>query len=352
MCYGVLLSSQNAVRRDSDRPPLVPLCFLLIILVVSPHLSAQTQPAAQVATLGDALQQLADRVAAIPNLRGPVRVQFFQEGAFAAETGKDWQEAFRKGLEKSRLSVTEDAGATLLRVGLAETPTELVLSAGVRVNDIEEMRFVTLPRTTFHAANLPVVPVRIEKQLVFQSADRILDAAVYVEGKESGLLLLAYRGTDLSVIKTDGSGASRQFASLAAAGVRTARDLRGEVSAAGNEATVTLPGRSCRVGWATAEDVNCGGAKPAWRTAVVLTPTCDSGGWKLSADGADWSAADLLQVAPDGAGRKGSAALLSDFPGPILSIAAAEIPAAALVVTRNLRTGNYEVYKVTLACGN
>jgi len=72
----------------------------------------------------------------------------------------------------------------------------------------------------------------------------------------------------------------------------------------------------------------------------------------LTADGADWSAPDLLQVAPDGPGRKGSAALLSDFPGPILSIAAAEVPSAALVVARNLQTGSYEVYKVTLACGN
>jgi hypothetical protein len=348
----VLSSEQNAVRRDLDCPQSFLLFLLFVASVVALPLCGQTLPRGPVVTLEGALEQLAERVAEIPNLHGPLRVQFFEDQAFAAETGKDWQEAFRNHLEKAHISVTEDAGANLLRVGLAETPTELVLSAGVTVNATEEVRFVTGPRTAFHAANLPVVPVRIEKQLVFQSADRILDAAAFTDGKGSGLLLLAYRGTDLSVIKTDATGASTQFASLAAAGVHTARDLRGEVSAAGSETSVTLPGRICHVGWAAAVDVKCAGAKVAWRTGMVLTPGCESGEWRLTADGADWSAPDLLQVAPDGPGRKGSAALLSDFPGPILSIAAAEVPSAALVVARNLQTGSYEVYKVTLACGN
>lgn len=348
----VLLSGQNAVRRTSDCPPHFLVCFFLMILLVVPSLWAQTPANGQIVTLDDAAQQLAERAAAIPGLRGPLRVEFFQDGAFAGETGKDWQESFKRNLEKARVSVTEDAGANVLRVGLAETPTELVLSAGVRVSEKEEARFVTLPRTAFHASSLPVVPVRIEKQLVFQSGDRILDAAAFADGGDTGLLLLAYRGTDLSLIKTDTSGTSRQFASLAATGIRTSRDLRGEVTVAGNETQVSLPGKSCRVGWSTPDDVNCGGAKPTWRAAVVLTPACDGGGWKLAADGADWSSPDMLQVMPDGAGRRGSAALLSDFPGPILSIAGAEVPSAALVVTRNLRTGNYEVYRITLACGN
>lgn len=348
----VLLSRQTAVRRDFDCPPLFLVYFLLLISLVIPNLCAQVPVSGQIETMDDALQQLAERVSAIPNMRGPLRMQFFQDAAFAAETGKDWQETFRKDLEKVQINVTEDASANLLRVGLAETPTELMLSASVRVNEKEEARFVALPRAMFHGANLPVVPVRIEKQLVFQSADRILDAAAFGDGSDSGLLLLAFRGTELSAIRTDRSGTSKQFASLGAAGARTARDLRGEIAATGSEAQVTLPGKNCRVRWGTADDVKCGGAKVTWRAPVVLTPTCDGGGWKLTADGSDWSSPDLLQVVPDWAGRKSSAALMSDFPGPILSIAAAEVPSAASVVTRNLRTGNYEVYRVTLACGN
>jgi hypothetical protein len=312
---------------------------------------AQAQPVGQVVTLDQAVQQLAERVAAIPNMRGPLRVQYFEDTGFAGETGKGWQEIFRKELQKSPLSVTEDAGANLLRVGLAETPTEIVLSAGVRMNEKEEVRFVTLPRTAWHSASLPVVPVRIEKQLVFQSADRLLDAVPLVDRNESGLLVLGYRETELSVIKVDSSGANQQVVSLAAAGVRASRDLRGELASHSSDVTVVLQGKTCQVSWTAAGETNCHTGKAVWRATVVLTPSCDNQGWELLGDGGDWSVPDLLQVVPNGALGKGNAALLSDFPGPILNIAPDQT-SAALVVTRNLRTGNYEVYKITLLCGN
>ena len=178
----MLLSVQNAVQRNLDCSPLIALHFLLLFCLLIPKVCAQTQTAGQVMTLDGAVRQLAERVAAIPNVRGPLRVQYFESGGFAGETGKNWQEIFRKEIEKLRLGVTDDAGANLLRVGLAETPTEIVLSAGVRMNEKEEARFVTLPRMALPSASLPVVPVRIEKQLVFQSADRLLDAAPLADG--------------------------------------------------------------------------------------------------------------------------------------------------------------------------
>lgn len=314
-------------------------------------MGAQAQPAGQVVTLDQAAQQLAERVAAIPSVRGPLRLQYFEDPAFAGETGKDWQEIFRKELQKSTLGLTEDPGANLLRVGLAETPTEIVLSAGVRMNEKEEVRFVTLPRTSLLSASLPVVPVRIEKQLVFQSPERLLDAVPIVDGNESGWLVLGYRETELSVIKMESSGTNQQAVSLAAAGVRASRDLRGELVPHSSDVTVVLQGKTCQVSWSTAGQTKCHTGTSVWRAAVVLTPSCDNQGWKLMAHGADWSVPDLLQVVPNAALGKGSAALLSDFPGPILNIAPDQ-DSAALVVTRNLRTGNYEVYKITLLCGN
>lgn len=348
----MLSSKQNSVRRILNCPLLAVPCFLLLLLLAAPGASAQTAPSAATSTtLEYAVHQLADRVSSIPNFRGAVRIQFYEDAALTSETGQDWQDVFRKELEETRFTITEDAAANVLRVGLTETPTALVLSAGVRINEKEEARFAMLPRTTFRAANLPVVSVRIEKEQVFQSGERILDAGA-LTGSETGLLLLAYRGTELSVMRVDGSGVITQIVSLASAGVRTSRDSRGEVSAASYEANVILPGKRCQIGWAAAGDVKCRATKVAWRASVVLKASCDAEGWKLVADGADWSSPDLLQVVPESALRKRSAVLLSDFPGPILSISAGQSASSALVVTRNLRTGNYEVYKVTLACGN
>ena len=327
---------------------------MTILLLAAPGASGQSVNSGEAATaLDEVVRQLADRVAGIPNLRGPLRVQFFQDVAFAAETGKDWQETFRKELGKSRLTVTEDAGANLVRVGLAETPTEVVLSAGVRLNEKEEMRFVTMARTAFELPNV-VSPVRVEQQLVYQSTDRILDAKFAMDDAGAGFVVLMSRAGGLAVLRVVGAGEVKQTISLAGTGLRASRDNDGELALQANEVGAVVAGKACQFTWADAQDVACHTVKPARRGAAVLKPRCGDGSWKLAGDGTDWFSPELLQVVPDGNARKGSTALLSNFPGPILSVSAGgeQNGDSALVVTRNLRTGNYEVYKVRLACGN
>jgi len=336
------------VRSFLDRPlPCLPLLLSFALSLFAAPSSPQENP-----FLDDAVRQLAERVSAIPNLHGPLRLQFLQDASFAADTGKEWQENFRKELEKRRLAVTEDSAAILLRVGLAETPTQLVLSAGLRVSDKDEIRLVTLPRSSFRAANAPAAQVRIEKQLVYQSAERIFDATPFPSMSGAGLLLLAYRNAELSLVRLDANREMRESISLATAGAHPSRDPHGEVLVHAGDIWILLPGKTCQLSWSAPGDTKCRAAKSVWRGPTTLTPSCDAGAWKLLAEGNDWTTPDLLQLVPEDSARKGNAALLSDFPGPILSINGEENLASALVVTRNLRTGNYEVYKITLACGN
>jgi hypothetical protein len=323
------------------------ICFSLVFFTAPVH-----SPPPDTPSLDDAIRQLADRVAAVPNLHGPLRLQFFQDAAFAADTGKGWQESLSREIQKHHLPLTEDPSANLLRVGLSETPTQLVLAASVRVADKDEVRLINLPRTAFRAANLPVAPIRIERQLVYQSPDRILDASSLWNGAEGGMVLLASHNSDLSVLRLDAAGQVAQTISLATAGARLSRDPRGELTVRANDASALLPGMGCELSWTPSTKATCHPAKPGWRNPPVLTPSCGASGWKLFADGSDWVTPDVLQVVPGGSTPQGSAPLLSDFPGPIFSINGEQNPASALVVTRNLRTGNYEVYKITLACGN
>jgi hypothetical protein len=346
-----VIITENAVKSFIARPLFRSFLLLLsfdLILSAPPIRSAP----AESLSMDDAVHELAERIAAIPNLRGPLRLQFFQDANFEAETGKDWQETLSKEIGSHHLALTEDPTATLLRVGLAETPTQLVLSAATRVADKEEVRFFVLPRTSFRAANLPVAPIRIERQLVFQSPDRILDASSLWNGVEVGMAVLAYRNSALSVLRVDASGQLTQTISLAAAGIQLPRDPRGELTVRANDGVALFPNKSCEFTWTASAEAKCHAPKLEWRASTILTPSCDTGGWKLLADGSDWATPDVLQVVPDGPLRQGSEALLSDFPGPILSINGEQNPASALVVTKNLRTGNYEVYKITLACGN
>jgi hypothetical protein len=323
-----------------------------VSLSVATALPAAQSPPAESISLDDGLHQLADRIVAIPSFHGPVRLEFFHDANFENASAKEWQDSFLQDLDHRHVSVTDDAAAAPLRIGVAETPTQLVLSAATRVGDKDEVRLVTFPRVAFRVASLPVAPVRLEKQLVYQSTDRILDASSLSNGPSGGMLVLSYRNGGLDVVRVDASGAVQQSASLAAAGPILSRDPRAEISVQPDANSVILAAKSCQFTWAAPDDAKCHPAKVVWREPTVLTPSCGAGGWKLLADGSDWTTGDLLQVVPDSSTQKGSAAVGSDFPGPILSINGDQNPSSALVVTRSLRTGNYEVYKIILACGN
>lgn len=340
------------MQHRPPRPLLSSVVFILLLLLgdVSPPLGQS--PQSESAPLHEAIRQLADRVLSIRGLHGPMRIEFFENAAFLAESNKEWQQIVQNEFDKRHLTLTQDPGATLLRIGLAETPTQMVLSAAVHTGEKDEVRLVTLPRVNFRRINLPVVPVRIEKQLLYETSSQILDAASLWNGGESGLVVLNYQGGELSVVRLDGAGTLKQTVSFAAVAIHASRDLRAELTLRAEDASITLPGKSCQFTWAGPLELKCRSANSAWRNGTVLMPSCDAGGWKLQADGTDWTTSDLLQLLPVESLRKGSAGLFSDFPGPILSINGEQNPASALVVTRNLRTGNYEVYRVTLVCGS
>jgi hypothetical protein len=313
--------------------------------------SAQSTPSESISP-ADALRALAARVAAIPNLHGPYRLQFLQDANLSADTTNDSEDSFRKELEFRHIATTEDPAAPVLRVGVSETPTQIVFAADVRAADKDEVRMLTFSRATVRTASLPVAPVRLEKQLVYQTPEHILDASSLGNGSSAGMAVLVARDSELAVLRVDSAAAIQQTVALQAAGAPESRAPRAELSLQSDSMSVSIPGKICQFSWSAANDAKCYTAKFSWRVPPVLTPPCDPAGWKLQPDTADWTTPDVLHVVPANAIQKESAVILSNFPGPILSINGEQNPSSALVVTRNLRTGDYEVYKVTLACGN
>lgn len=345
----VLSCFQNAVLPRSENSRFRPFRFFLALLFLC-FVSLPPATPTDSTSLDDAARQLADRIAANPNLHGPLRLEFHADANLAADP--TWQDTLRQELEKRHLTISEEPGALLLKVGAVETPTQLVLTASARIGDRDDVRIVAITRAAFTALALAVAPVRIARQLVYENPDRILDASALGTTGEGGLAVLLYRNADLVALRLDPNGAVKQTVSLAAANPHVSRDPRGELSDKAATTEVLLPGKLCEFNWVAGEEPKCHAKKTEWRTATVLTSPCDSSNWKLEAKGDDWSSADLLQIVPDTAARAGSAALFNEFPGPILSINGERDPGSALIVARNLRTGNYEVYKITLVCGN
>ncbi len=260
--------------------------------------------------------------------------------------------------ERRTLSLTEDAGAAALEVFAAETPTQVVLTAKTRVSEREEVRIVAVTRSLLPSGLLPVAPIRLERQIIYESEDRILDASPLGNRENEGLAILLYRSFEIVALRVDLKGAVKETVQLNSASLKPSRDPRAELTARGASVLVLLPGKVCEFSWEASGEVKCHVEKPlppdksGWRGQTLLTSPCDGSSWKLLYTGSDPNARELLQVVPNGAVRETSAAVLSEFPGPIVHTNGEGNPNSALVIARNLRTGNYEIYKITLACGN
>jgi hypothetical protein len=302
--------------------------------------------------LRETAQKLAERVAAIPGLRGALRLEWHPDPAWAEGESDRWKEMLCDQFERRGVHLMEEAGAPELDVFAVETPTQVVLSAKTRVSDRDEIRIVSIARALLPPDALPAAPIRLERQMIYESPYRILDAASVEDGSDAGLVLLLYKNFELAALRVDARGIVKQSFSLKAANFKPTRDPRAELSLRGSKVFVELPGKECEFSWEPPAELNCLAEKSAWRLETQLTSPCDASDWKLFNSGGDAKAREVLQVVPDGALRESSAAVLSEFPGPILGTNGEQNPSSALVIARNLRTGNYEVYKITLACGN
>jgi hypothetical protein len=115
---------------------------------------------------------------------------------------------------------------------------------------------------------------------------------------------------------------------------------------------VLLPGRRCEADVADDSAVACANVTTEWpRGRLMALPSCGAQTWWLKSDGVDWTEEDRLLLRSAGAGREAAAAELG-FAGPVISLSGGDNAGTATAVARNLNSGNYEVYRVALACGN
>jgi len=306
----------------------------------------------------ETVRKLADRIAGIPGLHGALRLDWHPDEKWSEGEATHWLDTLQEEFDRHALQMSEEAAAVPLTVYAVVTPTQVVLTAKTRVGERDEVRIVAVPRTSLPPVELHVAPVRLERQLIYESAERILDASSLWNGSEGGLAVLLYKNFEVLALRVDAKGEVRQSVTLGVADLKPVRDPHAAIAPHGDQVTVQLWGQACDFSWVSPAEAKCHAEKaPAigksvWRIDTVLASPCDEANWAISQPGSDPTVGDVLHLVPDGATQGGSADVPSEFPGPVLSVNAGQNTSSALVVARNLRTGNYEVYRITLACGD
>jgi hypothetical protein len=376
----VLSSAKNAVQPNLEhtlsRISFVVTYLFFSLFVILPSLRAQFAPVSpkpkQVADtassmdkgpMDETLRQLAQRVAYIPALKGPVRVEIHADQSVTESQLDSWKALLEREFEKHGITLTDDTTAERLRIGIVKTPTQVVFSAAVRVGEKDEVRIVTLPRSEVAALARPAAAIRIDRQMVYESRNRILDASSLWNGPwngprngtEGGMVILEMQNTGMVAIRIGADGTTLQTISMAGANPGASRDPQAVLTPKEKGAELGLPGKICAFNWDNVTAMKCYATEPAdpvEKSATLLTSPCDGRSWSVTTGDSDWTSSEKLELRPVGSSKESNSAASSQFPGPILNVNREQNPGTALVVTRNLQTGNYEVYKITLACGN
>ena len=299
------------------------------------------------------VRELAHRVSAELAKNKVNCVNWNNHEAVSESRSQQWKSMFVEELQGA-LSDSAAAGNCGVSVYLERTPAQVVVTADVESGNGKQVLFAAIPRAGIPAENGSASTPRLEKELLWQQSERILDA-IFLHGEDGASDRLVVLQKDVLKVyeKRSGSWKEMQSKPLGDA-VATQRGPRGELYYSPDQpdrVKMVLAGKTCQANLGEATAPNCQQNLDVWRAGMLLSSQCSSQVWWLRSDGGDMTVPDRLElVNPSLPAAQAPLAELAT-PGPVLSISSGEALRADTAVVFNLSTGNYEVYRIALACG-
>ncbi len=321
----------------------------MVLLLVSIPLSSRAD------TLEDVARTLARKIAVVPQRERRFFLSWQNHSSLADEHSQTLKKSFTDEFGGENLLEKQESGAHALQVSIEETPAFYVLIANVPTATGEATRISRFARAALPSAGTSGVQHRLLKELIWQQQEPILDAVEMGEdpNKLSPLLIL---GRDsLSLYRRENDRWELQDTKRIPTSEKAIRAPRGEIRfSPGSEKpdSIVLPGQSCEVAIGEKIELNCRGVFHSWREEMYFASPCDRGVWWLKAEPGDWSVPDRLLLRNSSHPNSAPSAAELDLPGPSLSISTGRRVQSDTTVVFNLSTGNYEVYRITLACAN
>jgi hypothetical protein len=353
--------------------------------------------------LGDTARLLARKIAvALPGQA--VAVSFRNLSSLSEAEAADVRTALESELRASGISFAPNA-AVKVAVTLSENQQDLVFAAEITRGEKRDVALVTRPRTAASPALAPDIHAVIEKKLLWEQADPILDAAL-VEGD---LLLLEPARIWFYYRRNDHWEPGRPIPIPQVEALP--RDLRGRLEIQGDSFRAFLPGTACFGSTRPEFSADCGESDAKWPVGTVSASlvagrnlftgragpfysvaeaapfwifTAVDGHARLydqafalagSFDGwgsdivavrsncgnrrllvvtraSDADETDAVQAFEVTERRAIAVSAAVEFLGPITALWPTADESAALAVSRNLRTGQYAAFRLSINCGN
>ena len=281
-------------------------------------------------------------------------VNWNNQEAVTEANSQQWKSAFVDELQKQGDSSSSAAGNCPVSVFLQRTPAGIVLTAEVETGNGRQHLFAAISRAGIPAETNSSSSPRLEKEILWQQSERVLDA-IFVHAENGGNDRLIILQKETLVVQEKQSGVWKLVVSkpLGEAAF-TQRAPRGELSFSldqPDKVKISSQGKSCQTALNDTAALSCQPSSEPARTGMLLASTCDSRVWWLRGDGGDSTTPDRFELVISAAPQSQPPVAELATPGPILSISSGEALRADTAVVFNLATGNYEIYRIALACG-
>jgi hypothetical protein len=322
-------------------------------------------------TLEDSAKELARKIAATLPAAENASCEIRNVSSLSNGEVARIEKAIKDELQERGIRLTSGGGEITLLITLSENFKKLVWTVEIRQGDISRVVFVSLERSSEIRAFSSAMPVTIRSEKFWEGPERILDAGEISGGAEKSWLVLLLPGGLLIQDKQTGLESTIEIASNQSA----SRDPWGNLGLGqtGNTIAFFLAPRVCEANLETRSLTECvptegsaggpapgrfpimiditpaGPPPPGKGTQIAMGSICGGANQFFATGARDYTQTDSLQVFQTELTGAVAVSTELEFPGPITALHAGSGTPRAVV--RNLTSGNYEAYRLSISCG-
>jgi hypothetical protein len=337
------------------------ILFLIVLL--------GTPLAAQSATLEDSARELARKIAAaLPtgdltsfNQRNDVTIEIRNLSSLMPEELVRVDQSLKAELLRWGIGAPASNGVTAkVVVTLSENLKDHVWTAEIHQGDVSHVFLTSAPRPMESRILSSVALMSFHEDKIWEGPERIVDVTfVVLPSFEQRMVLLVPEG--LIITRAEHGATFKKFKFPPAETV--ARQPAGNLQQVGNHVGSWLDGRGCDFALDTMTLVQCNVRPSAYdllqETVVDLDgpkfgdqvreipSNCGISNPTLVTGTGDYTQPDSIRIFKD----KSQISNELSFPGPVIRLSQGPDTQFAVAIVHNLKDGNYEVYRLSMSCG-
>jgi len=319
--------------------------------------------AARSDTLEDSARELARKIDAVVTTQGEVSCDIRNASTLDLDDVARIEQALKTELQ-GRCVGTQASGseAANVAVTLSENVESLVWTAEIHQGAADREILQLVPRSTVPPRSSERLPLVLAVERFWEGPERILDATIAASPTGEQLLVLLL--PDAVLIRNVTKDSERRIDIPLAISTSISREPSGSLSRQdGNLIDIKSDRRDCTVSLSTLAFVNCasdqgekpvsGGANRTEGQVVPISANCGvaKGIPSLVTGTGDDTQPDFVEVVvPQNLGSAVASNRI-DFPGPVLAVHGGISGESTNLIAKNLHTGNYEAYRLSISCG-